>query len=79
MCRLVYPNLNKPNVTLILVLLDVVAQRASGHTKFINQRDKNYLLATFQEENYRKQFTDALESYVETSKWKTLRFGPLTI
>ncbi|MBF4338203.1 DNA-binding protein, partial [Vibrio anguillarum] len=36
------------------IVIDVLAERAGGHTKFINQRDQDYLMAAFQEENYRK-------------------------
>jgi hypothetical protein len=38
---------------LLDIVLDVMAERVAGHTKFINQRDENYLLAAIQEENYR--------------------------
>ncbi|MCF7971506.1 MAG: DNA-binding protein [Methylococcaceae bacterium] len=62
---------------LLDIVLDVMAERAGGHTKFINQRDENYLLATFQEENYRRQFTDALDSCVEGNSWKYARFTNL--
>ncbi|WP_151703511.1 DNA-binding protein [Nitrincola alkalilacustris] len=62
---------------LLDIVLDVMAERAGGHTKFINQRDENYLLAAFQEENYRRQFTDALDSYVEGNNWKYARFTNL--
>lgn len=59
------------------IVIDVMAERAGGHTKFINQRDENYLLSAFQEENYRKQFTDALDKYVEGNHWKYARFTNL--
>lgn len=62
---------------LLDIVLDVVAERAGGHTKHINQRDENYLLASFQEENYRQQFTDALDHYVEGNHWKYARFTNL--
>lgn len=62
---------------LLDIVLDVMAERAGGHTKFINQRDENYLLASFQEENYRRQFTDALDNYVEGNHWKYARFTNL--
>ncbi len=62
---------------LLDIVLDVMAERAGGHTKFINQRDENYLLAAFQEENYRRQFTDALDSFVEGNHWKYARFTNL--
>jgi hypothetical protein len=62
---------------LLDIVLDVMADRAGGHTKFINQRDENYLLAAFQEDNYRKQFTDALDFFVEGNHWKYPRFTNL--
>ncbi len=62
---------------LLDIVLDVMAERVGGHTKFINQRDESFLLAAFQEENYRKQFTDALDNFVEGSKWKYARFTNL--
>lgn len=55
-------------------ILDVVIQvitHKAGDTTFINQRDEDYLPAAFQEENYRKTFTDAIDHYIDTdSKWK---------
>ncbi|ENV0925613.1 DNA-binding protein [Vibrio parahaemolyticus] len=59
------------------IVIDVLAERAGGHTKFINQRDQDYLMAAFQEENYRKQFTDALDKYVDGNKWMYGRFTNL--
>ena len=59
------------------IVIDVLAERAGGRTKFINQRDQDYLMAAFQEENYRKQFTDALDKYVDGNKWKCSRFTNL--
>lgn len=62
---------------LLDIVLDVMAERAGGHTKFINQRDENYLASAFLEENYRRQFTDALDKYVEGGHWKYGRFTNL--
>ena len=62
---------------LLDIVLDVMAERAGGHTKFINQRDENYLVSALQEENYRRQFTDALDKYVEVNKWTYARFTNL--
>lgn len=42
------------------IVIDVIAEKAGGHTKFINQRDQDYLPAAYMEDSYRKQFTDAL-------------------
>lgn len=62
---------------LLDIVLDVMAERAGGHTKFINQRDENYLVSALQEENYRRQFTDALDNYVKGNQWKYARFTNL--
>lgn len=62
---------------LLDIVLDVMAERSGGHTKFINQRDENYMLSALQEENYRRLFTDALDNYVEGNHWKYARFTNL--
>lgn len=62
---------------LLDIVLDVMAERTGGHTKFINQRDENFLVSALQEENYRRQFTDALDNYVEGNHWKYARFTNL--
>ncbi|CNE74729.1 MULTISPECIES: hypothetical protein [Yersinia] len=60
---------------LLDIVIDTLAERAGGHTKYINQRDEDYLVAAFKEESYRKKFTDALDEYVEDNGWK---YGRLT-
>ena len=62
---------------LLDIVMDVLAERTGGHTKFINQRDEHYLMASFQEESYRKQFTDALDHFVVEHQWKYVRFTNL--
>ena len=62
---------------LLDIVIDTLAERAGGHTKYINQRDENYLLASFQEEGYRKQFTDALDECVDGNYWKYAKFTNL--
>lgn len=52
------------------IVIDVVAQKAGGHTKYINQRDKDYLPSAYKEYSYRKEFTDALDFYLDADKWK---------
>lgn len=52
------------------VVIDVVTKKAKDKA-YINQRDADYLPAAFQEENYRKQFTDAIDKYIDSDqKWK---------
>jgi len=62
---------------LLDIVMDVLAERTGGHTKYINQRDEHYLTATFQEQSYRKQFTDALDHFVVEHQWKYMRFTNL--
>ena len=52
------------------IVIDVMAERAGGHTKYINQRDCNYLPAAYQGFSYRKAFADALNNYLEMGKVK---------
>jgi hypothetical protein len=52
------------------IVIDVVAEKAGGHTKYINQRDRDYLPAAYQEFSYRQEFTNALNRYVEMGKGK---------
>jgi len=52
------------------IVIDVVAERAGGHTKFINQRDTDYLPAAYREYSYRKVFTDALDHYLDMGQFK---------
>ena len=50
------------------IVIDVIAQKSGGKTKFINQRDADYLPAAYSEDSYRKKFTDALRDYLEMGK-----------
>ncbi len=53
------------------IVIDTIAMKSGGKTKYINQRDTDFLAAAFQEENYRKQFTDAVDKYIGVSGgWK---------
>ena len=49
------------------IVLDVMAEKTGGHTKYINQREDNYLPASYKEYSYRQEFTNALDFYLETS------------
>lgn len=56
------------------IVIDVVAQKTGGNTKYINQRDEDYLLSSYKEHNYRKEFIDALDQYLPDDKWKYSRY-----
>ena len=52
------------------VVIDVINKRTGGATKYINQRDEDFIQSWFHEENYRKTFTDALRDCVDMGKIK---------
>lgn len=52
------------------IVLDVVAEKVGGHTRFINQRDQDYLPSALMEDSYRKQFTNALRDHVDMGNHK---------
>lgn len=52
------------------IVIDTINQRTGGGTKYINQRDEDFLQAAFTEENYRKEFTDALRDCVDMGNYK---------
>lgn len=52
------------------IVIDTINQRTGGGTKYINQRDEDFIISYFEEENYRKEFTDALNDYVDMGKFK---------
>ena len=52
------------------IVIDTINQKAGGGTKYINQRDQNFIGAFLQEENYRREFTDALRDYVDMGNAK---------
>lgn len=51
------------------VILDIVIttinEKAGGGTKYINWRDREYLPAALQEDNYRKNLTSSINDYVD--------------
>lgn len=58
-------------------VIDIINRKTGGSTKYINQRDKDYLFSSLQEDNYRRQFTDALKNYVENNRFKYAYFTDL--
>jgi len=52
------------------VVIDTINQRTGGGTKYINQRDEDFLMAWFQGENYRVRFTDTLRDCVDMGNFK---------
>jgi len=56
--------------TILDIVIDFVNKKTGGSTKYINQRDKDFLGAFLDEENYRREFTDALRDCVDMNNFK---------
>ena len=52
------------------IVIDTINKKTGGGTKYINQRDEEFIHSYFAEENYRKEFTDALNKFVSLNKIK---------
>lgn len=52
------------------IVLDLFHQKMGGSTKYINQRDEDFLHATLKEPQYRKTFTQALNDYLDMGNYK---------
>jgi len=52
------------------IVIDTINARTGGGTKYINQRDEDFIHSAFIEDNYRKQFTDALKECVAMGNFK---------
>ena len=59
------------------VVIDLINRKTGGGTKYINQRDRDFVFAQIQEDNYRRQFTDALKKYVVDNRYKYAYFTDL--
>ena len=56
------------------IVIDLINRKTGGGTKYINQRDKDFVYSSLQEDNYRRLFTDALKLYVEDDRYKYAHF-----
>ncbi len=56
------------------IVIDLINTKAGVGTKYINQNDNTFILASLQEDNYRQQFIDALKNYVCDDKFKYVKF-----
>lgn len=52
------------------IVLDVLNQRLGGSTKYINQREEEFLPSAVREHNYRQGFTNALDTCIGDNKFK---------
>ena len=52
------------------IVIDTLNQKLGGSTKYINQREEDFLIAMAREPIYRKEFTEALNMYLEMGNYK---------
>lgn len=62
-------------IFMLNVVIDVLNKKLGGSTKFINQREEEFVPAAIREINYRKEFTNAIDFYITDNKFK---YGQLT-
>lgn len=47
------------------IVIAVMNEKAGGSTKYINRRDRNYVVSAFIEEDYHKKLSEAIKKHVE--------------
>lgn len=47
------------------IVIDTINQKTGGNVKYINQRDKDFVIQYFKGEFYKREFINALENYVK--------------
>lgn len=52
------------------IVIDVLNKKLGGNTKYINQREEEFLPSAIREYNYRQEFTNALDTYLTDNKFK---------
>ena len=57
------------------IVIAIINEKTGGGTKYINRRDRNYIISAVSEENYHQKLTDAIRDYVDghkTYKYSTI-------
>lgn len=52
------------------IVIDTINKRTGGNTKYINQRDEDFVVNMLRGEDYRREFTDALRDCVAMGNFK---------
>jgi len=52
------------------IVIHTINEKTGGGTKYINRRDEDYLINAIREHKYRKDFTNALNLYVDLGNYK---------
>jgi len=57
------------------IVIDTINKRTGGSTKFINQRDEDFVVNLLRGEDYRREFTDALRDCVDMGNFKYIVYS----
>lgn len=52
------------------IVIDTINQRTGGATKYINQRDEDFLISLLSNADYHKEFVQALQDYIDMGRVK---------
>lgn len=52
------------------IVIDTLNKKVGGTTKYINQREEEFLPSAIREFSYSQKFTIALDNYITSNKWK---------
>jgi len=56
------------------MVIDTINAKIGGNTRYINQREEEFLPSAIREFNYRQAFTNALDDCIVDNKWKYAQF-----
>ncbi len=56
------------------IVIDTINAKIGGNTKYINQREEEFVPSAIREFNYRQTFTNALDDCIVDNKWKYSQF-----
>ena len=56
------------------ILIGIMKEKTGGQSKYINQKDSNYLISAHQAYEGRKEFTNALKEYIDMGNYKYAYF-----
>lgn len=61
-------------ILILDIVIDTINAKIGGNTKYINQREQEFLPSAIREFNYRQAFTNALDDCIVDNKWKYAQF-----
>lgn len=56
------------------IVIDTINQRTGGQTKYINQRDEDFVISLLQNADYHREFVEALTKYIDLGRVKYMLY-----